>query len=155
MKAPFLGLLGVRQGANDYAVGAPDGVEAARVIELEPNESAWDEELLLSMNWLSWDGTRPDDQGQHVENTVANKNSFCRQSLEQEEMEGKEDFLATDGCTSERTSRSGSTVELRDVKVVMQTPQSNRTTSRSCECWKRVQSAMRDEPNVLRNPRDT
>ena len=112
------GLFGAGQGANDYAVGAPDGVEAARAIMLEPDDSAWDAELLLSAMELPWDRKRRDPtMGQRAENTVAG--FFRHQSLEQEEMDGKEEFAVRDGCTSERTSRSGSTVELRSVKVVL------------------------------------
>ena len=56
----FLGLFGADQGANDCAVGTPDGVEAARAIKLEPAESAWDVELLLSVKELPWDRKRRD-----------------------------------------------------------------------------------------------
>ena len=45
----FLGLFGAGQGANDYSVGTPDGVEAARAIKLEPDVSARDVELILSV----------------------------------------------------------------------------------------------------------
>ena len=38
----------------------PDGVEAARAIKLEPDESAWDLELLLSVKGLPWDRERRD-----------------------------------------------------------------------------------------------
>ena len=38
-------------------------------------------------------------------------------------MESKEKFLACDGCASERTLRSRSTVKLRDVKVIFPSPQ--------------------------------
>ena len=50
----------------------------------------------------------------------------CHWSLEQEEMEGKEEFPPCDGCTSART-RSGSTDQPWDVKVVLQVPQNNRS----------------------------
>ena len=64
VKASSLDLFGAGQGANDYAVGTSDGVEAARAIKLEPDESAWDV-------GLPWDRkrSRPDDRGQRVEKT--------------------------------------------------------------------------------------
>ena len=55
----FLELCGT-QDANDDAVGAPDGVEAARAIKLEPDEGSCDVELLLCVKELSWDRNRRD-----------------------------------------------------------------------------------------------
>ena len=54
----FLGLIGGGSGANDYAIGTPDGVVSGRAIKLLPAGSAWDPELLLSVKGLPWDRTR-------------------------------------------------------------------------------------------------
>ena len=51
----FLGVLGGGGGANDYAIGTPDGVITARAIKLMPAAEAWDVELLLSVRGLPWD----------------------------------------------------------------------------------------------------
>ena len=64
----LLELFGAGQGANDCSVGAPDGVEAARTFKLEPDGSAWDVELLLSVKVLPWGRKRRHRrQGQHAE----------------------------------------------------------------------------------------
>ena len=80
--ATILGLFGADQGANDCAVGAPDGVEAARAIFLQPDEGAWDVELLLSVKGAAMGppAMRPDDQGQHAENTVASRRSIANRA---------------------------------------------------------------------------
>ena len=65
------------QGANDNAVGTPDGVEPTRAIKLEPDESAWD----------VWSACREHRSHQEFP---------CQQSVEQDD---KEEFLAHDGCT--------------------------------------------------------
>ena len=57
-------------------------------------------------------------------------------------MDVKEEFLAHDGCTSERTTKSGSTVKVVDVKVATENP---RSVNHSDWCPKQVQSAMRDD----------
>ena len=44
--------------ADEYAIGTPDGVEAARAIKLEPDESARVVEFLLSVKRLPWDRKR-------------------------------------------------------------------------------------------------
>jgi hypothetical protein len=49
----FLGLYW--RGPNDYAVGTPDGVMAARAIKLMPEEDAWDSELVLAVKGVPWD----------------------------------------------------------------------------------------------------
>ena len=56
----FLGLFGAGHAANDYAIGPPDGVIAARAIKLEPVKSTRDVELLLSVKELPWDRKRRD-----------------------------------------------------------------------------------------------
>ena len=121
MKASSWDSCGAGEGANDYAIGTPDDVEAARAIKREPDESAWDVEHLLNVKGLPWD-------------------------RKQEEMLGKEEFPARDGCTSESTSRSGSTVKLGDVEVVLQSAQriidQSLTKANAENEW---QSAMRDD----------
>ena len=146
----FLGLYGAGQCANDHAVGAPDGVEAARAIKLEPDESAWG---------LPRDRKRRDSTiGECVPRTPLPAGVLCQQSVEQEEMEGKEACLARDGCTSARTLRSGRTVKLRDVKVVLQSPQSiidqSLTTAKAGHEWKVQCVATQWEPTVSQNPSD-
>ena len=68
----------------------------------------------------------------------------CHHGIEQEEMEGKEEFPLRYGCTSART-RSGRTDQPWDVKVVLQVPQNNRSIFHNGECRTRVESAMRDD----------
>ena len=69
---------------DDFEV--PDDVETARAIKLEPDECAWDVDVHL-----------PNYQGQRAEKHRCQQESLCQQSLEQEEMEGKEEVLARDG----------------------------------------------------------
>ena len=59
-------------------------------------------------------------------------------------MEGKEEFWAHDGCTSERTLRSGSTLKLWNVDLAIAT-ENNRLISHNDECRERVESTMRDD----------
>ena len=90
----FLGLFVAGHGANVSAVVTPEGVEAARTINLGPY---WDMEPLWSVK------KRPDGQRQRAEKHCCQQKFLCQLSLEQEEMEGKEEFSARDVCASERT----------------------------------------------------
>ena len=56
---------GAGQRAINFAVGAPNGVEATRAIKLEPDESAWDVERLEC------------EGAQRAENIVAGRRSFA------------------------------------------------------------------------------
>ena len=56
----MLGVFDAGQAAIDNTIGTPDGLEAGRAMKLEPEESAWEVELLLSVKRLSWDGRRCD-----------------------------------------------------------------------------------------------
>ena len=56
----FLGVIGGGLGANNYAIGTPEGVKAGRAIKLVPQEECWDSELLLSVKGLPWDRQRRD-----------------------------------------------------------------------------------------------
>ena len=51
-------MLGHGGGANDYAIGTPDGVVPGRAIKLMPESDAWDVELLLAVKGLPWDRQR-------------------------------------------------------------------------------------------------
>ena len=54
----FLGILGGRVGASDYAIGTPDGVQPARAMKMVPEIDAWDIDLLLAVKGLPWDRRR-------------------------------------------------------------------------------------------------
>ena len=56
----FLGILGGGVGVSDYAIGTPDGVQAARAIKMVPEIDAWDIELLPEVKGLPWDRQRAD-----------------------------------------------------------------------------------------------
>ena len=95
----FLGLFGAGQDANDYAVGTPDGVEAARAIKLEPDESAWDVELLLSVKGATMgpQAARPDDQGQNAENIAASRSSPANRASTRRRWRARRSFWPTTG----------------------------------------------------------
>ena len=62
-----------------------------------------------------------------------------------------------DGCTSGRTSRSGSTVELRDVLFFAIATETDRSICHNSECRRRVDVqcvTTQLEPSVSKNPRD-
>ena len=125
----FLGLSGAGQDANDYA--------RARRKCLERGASP----LACEGAAMGPQATRPDDQGQHAENTVASRSSVADRASSRRRRRGKEEeFLARDRCTSERALRSGSAVKLRDVKVVLQSPQrvldQSLTTTNAGNEWK-------------------
>ena len=87
--------------------------------------------------------TQPDDSGTACREHRCRQEFFCPQSLDQEEMEGKEEFLARDGCTPARTSRYGETPGCQGCLAIA--TESNRSISHSSDCWKRVDSAMRED----------
>ena len=77
----------------------------------------------------------------------------CHQSLEQEEMKGKEEFPLCDGCTSART-RSSSTVQPWDVVDCHRIIDQSFTTENAEHEWKVQYVTTQLEPNVTTNPRD-
>ena len=113
--------------------------ESARAIKLEPDESPWDVERLE----CEVAAMRP----QATREFCWRQEFHCRQSLEQEDVEANEEFLARDVCTSERSLRSRNSDKLRDVKVVLQSPK------RILDQHLTLTSAMLD-PNALKNPKD-
>ena len=125
----FLGLFGAGQGANDYAVGTPDGVEVW-------HGRSWDVELLLSVQGLPWDRNRRDP-------TV--RVSMPRTPLPAGVL------LATEpragGRWRARSSRPGTVYIRKNVEIPKYGAIStkNRSLSHNSECRKRVESATRDD----------
>ena len=118
-RAFFLGLFGAWQRANDYAVGTPDGMEAARAIKLEPDESAWDV-LLSSLKGLPWD-----------RNATLRSGSACRGPGRVYIRKNVEipKYVQTPGCEGRLAITS----------------ENNRLISHNSICRKQVESATRDD----------
>ena len=62
----FLGILGGRVGASEYAIGTPDGVQPARAIKMVPEIDAWDIEWLLAVKGLRIRLPAPEVPPEHV-----------------------------------------------------------------------------------------
>ena len=99
---------------------------------------------------------RPDDQVHRAENSCGQE-FLCQQNVEHEEMEGKEEFTAHDGCTSEGSSGFRSMVKLWDAKVVLQTPQrtvdQSLTAANAGNDRKKRCVTTQLAPDVSKNPR--
>ena len=133
-----------------------DGVE----IKLELAECAWDVKFFVECGRIAMgpQTTWRDDQGEFVENIVAGRGFPCQQSLEQEDMECKEELCPRRVQITKIVEIWNYGPTFLDVKGAIRKPQRTHdqsiTVTNSGTQWKVQHGTTQLEPNASTNPKD-